>query len=50
MGDDYWPYGFTANHHGLETLQSYLLEQGLIKESLDLERLFAPNTLEAFKV
>ncbi len=50
MGEDYWPYGFAANRHGLETLQSYLLEQGLIKKSLDLEKLFAPNTLEAFKV
>ena len=34
MGEDYWPYGLTANRHGLETLQSYLLEQGLIKKSL----------------
>ncbi len=50
MGEDYWPYGFAAHRHGLETLQSYLLEQGLIKNSLDLEKLFAPNTLEAFKV
>jgi len=50
MGEDYWPYGFAANRHGLETLQSYLLEQGLIKKSLDLEKLFAPNTLQAFKV
>ena len=50
MGENYWPYGFAANRHGLETLQSYLLEQGLIKKSLDLEKLFAPNTLEAFKI
>jgi len=50
MGEDYWPYGFAANRHGLETLHSYLLEQGLIKMSLDLEKLFAPNTLEAFKI
>ena len=50
MGEDYWPYGFAANRHGLETLHSYLLEQGLIKKRLDLERLFAANTLEAFKV
>ncbi len=50
MGEDYWPYGFAANRHGLETLQSFLLEQGLIKKGLDLQMLFAPNTLEAFKV
>ncbi len=50
MGEDYWPYGFAANQDGLETLHSYLLEQGLIKERLELKTLFAPNTLEAFKV
>ena len=50
MGEDYWPYGFAANRNGLETLHSYLLEQGLIKKRLDLEKLFAPNTLEAFKI
>ncbi len=50
MDEDYWPYGFAANRHGLETLHSYFLEQGLIKKRLDLERLFAPNTLEACKV
>lgn len=50
MGEDYWPYGYAANRHVLETLHSYLFEQGLIKERLDLEKLFAPNTLEAFKI
>jgi 4,5-dihydroxyphthalate decarboxylase len=50
MGDDYWPYGFAANRHVLETLYSYLFEQGLIKQKLELEKLFAPSTLEAFKI
>lgn len=50
MGRDYWPYGFTANRDNLETLHSYLLEQGLIKQKLDLVKLFAPNSLEAFKI
>lgn len=50
MGEDYWPYGFAPNRAVLETLHSYLLEQGLIKQRLDLEKLFAPNTLEAFKI
>jgi 4,5-dihydroxyphthalate decarboxylase len=50
MGSDYWPYGFAVNRDGLETLHSYLLEQGLIKQRLDLEKLFAPSTLEAFKI
>jgi len=50
MGADYWAYGFHANRRVLETLQAYLLEQGLIGQRLDLEKLFAPNTLEAFKI
>ncbi len=50
MGEDYWPYGFAPNRHGLETLHSYLLEQGLIKKSLDLEKLFAPSCLDPFKI
>jgi 4,5-dihydroxyphthalate decarboxylase len=50
MGRDYWPYGFSANRPVLETLHSYLLEQGLIKQKLDLEKLFAPGTLEAYKI
>lgn len=50
MGEDYWPYGFGPNQQVLETLHSYLLEQGLIAKKLELEKLFAPNTLEAFKI
>ena len=50
MTEDYWPYGFAPNQRVLETLHSYLLEQGLIKQRLELEKLFAPNTLEAFKI
>ncbi|HEV8344843.1 MAG TPA: ABC transporter substrate-binding protein [Candidatus Binatia bacterium] len=50
MGKNYWPYGFAENRHALETLHSYLFEQGLIRQKLDLERLFAPTTLEAFKI
>lgn len=50
MGQDFWPYGYAANRDNLESLHSYLLEQGLIKQKLDLAKLFAPNTLEAFKI
>ena len=50
MGGDYWPYGFAPNRHVLETLHGYLLEQGLIKQKLDLESLFASSTREAFKI
>ncbi len=50
MGDDYWPYGFEANRHVLETFTRYSFEQGLSKRKLDPAELFAPETLEAFKI
>jgi len=50
MGEDYWPYGFAANQHVLETFTRYSFEQGLSKRKLDPQELFAPETLEAFKV
>lgn len=50
MGGDYWPYGFASNRQALETLHSYLWEQGLIKQRIELKDLFAPNTLETFKL
>ena len=50
FGDDPWAYGLEANRHVLETLVQYTYEQGLIKKQLDLKSLFAPNTLEEFKV
>ncbi|HXV49807.1 MAG TPA: ABC transporter substrate-binding protein, partial [Candidatus Binatia bacterium] len=36
MTADYWPYGLDPNRVNLETLHSYLHEQGLIKEKLNL--------------
>jgi len=50
MSDDYWPYGLAPNENNLETLNRYLFEQGLIKQTLNLSELFARETLEAFKV
>jgi 4,5-dihydroxyphthalate decarboxylase len=50
MGEDFWPYGFEANRGVLETFHSYLVEQGMIKGRLELEKLFARNTLETFKI
>ena len=50
MTADYWPYGLTSNRMNLETLNGYLYEQGLIKQRLDLDELFARETLEAFKI
>ncbi len=50
MGDDWWSYGFAANRHVLETFVRYHHEQGLSKRRLDPAELFAPETLEAFKI
>jgi 4,5-dihydroxyphthalate decarboxylase len=50
MTADYWPYGLTRNRMNLETLHDYLYEQGLIKQRLNLDELFARETREAFKI
>jgi 4,5-dihydroxyphthalate decarboxylase len=46
LGDDPWPYGFEKNRRVVETLTTYLHEQGLIQNKLPAEQLFAPNTLD----
>lgn len=50
MTTDYWPYGVEPNRENLETLHGYLFEQGLIKQKLVLDELFARETVEAFKI
>ena len=50
MGPDPWSYGLEPNRHILETLVGYAHEQGLIKQRLEVDSLFAPSTLNEFKV
>jgi 4,5-dihydroxyphthalate decarboxylase len=50
LGEDYWPYGFAANRDTLSTFLRYSYEQGLSKRLLEPEALFAPETLEAFRI
>ena len=50
MGDDYWPYGLDRNRETLATFLRYHHEQGLSKRLLAPEELFAPETLQGFKV
>ena len=50
MGDDFWPYGFEKNRDTLATFLRYSFEQGLSKRLLQPEELFAPETLESFKI
>jgi 4,5-dihydroxyphthalate decarboxylase len=46
MGEDPWAYGWEKNRHVLETILAYLHEQGLINKPLNVEQVFAPNTLD----
>ncbi len=50
MGDDYWPFGFEKNEKTLSTFLRYHYESGLSKRLLKPAELFAPETLEAFKI
>lgn len=50
MGSDFWPYGLAANTATLETFLRYSHEQGLSPRRLAPEDLFAPETLESFKI
>jgi 4,5-dihydroxyphthalate decarboxylase len=50
FGPDWWPYGFHGNRHVLDTFLRYHHEQGLSKRRLQPEDMFAPETMEAFKI
>ena len=50
MGDDFWPYGVEKNRKTLETFLRYHHEQGLSLRVLQLDEMFAPETLEEFVI
>lgn len=50
MGDDFWPYGLEPNRRALETFLRYSHEQGLSKNLLSPDQLFAPEALESFRI
>jgi 4,5-dihydroxyphthalate decarboxylase len=50
MGDDYWAYGLEPNRRTLEAFTQYAEEQGLTPERIPIESLFAPPTIEEFKI
>ena len=50
MGRDFWPYGLEANEHTLSTFLRYSFEQGLSKRQLTPREIFAPESLESFKL
>ncbi|MGH8286536.1 MAG: ABC transporter substrate-binding protein [Steroidobacteraceae bacterium] len=50
LGPAWWSYGFHANQHVLDTFLRYHFEQGLSGRRLRPDELFAPETLEEFKI
>jgi 4,5-dihydroxyphthalate decarboxylase len=50
MGRDFWPYGYEPNVHALSTFLRYHYEQGLSKRLLTPKEIFAPESLEVFKI
>jgi 4,5-dihydroxyphthalate decarboxylase len=50
MGGDFWAYGFESNRASLATFLRYHHEQGLSKRLLEPEELFAPETMQSFKI
>src|SRR5579884_2020457 len=50
LGRDPWPYGVAANRHTLEAMCQYAHEQGLTERRVAVEELFAPNTIETFRI
>ncbi|QGA69000.1 ABC transporter substrate-binding protein [Sulfolobus sp. E11-6] len=46
MGQDYWPYGVKANKKAIEKFIYYMYKQGLIPDKLEVEEIFAPETLD----
>jgi len=50
MGWDIWPYGVGANRVTLEKMLDYCYQQGLSRRRLSVEEIFAPTTLDEFKI
>ena len=50
MGEDWWPYGLEPNRAVLDTFLRYHHEQGLSKRRFSPDELFAPETLQSFRI
>jgi 4,5-dihydroxyphthalate decarboxylase len=50
LGKDYWAYGFEPNVNVLTTFLRYSREQGMSRKNLTPRDLFAPESLEQFKI
>ena len=49
-GEDFWPYGVEPNRPTLDAFLQYGYEQGVCKKRVRVEDLFAPETLQSFKI
>lgn len=47
LGEDWWPYGVTANRTAVDTFLRYAHEQGLVQELLTTEDIFVPSLLDS---
>jgi 4,5-dihydroxyphthalate decarboxylase len=50
FGEDYWPYGIAANRTTLLTFLKYAYQQGVTKDQLAPDDLFAPEVRARYKV
>jgi 4,5-dihydroxyphthalate decarboxylase len=50
LGEDYWPYGLERNRKALETLARYSHAHGLAERLVSVEEMFAPSTLDEYKI
>ncbi len=50
LGEDFWSYGFEANHHVLSRFLERHHAEGLSSRLLQPEELFHPASLESFKI
>lgn len=50
MGQDFWPYGLEKNRKTLDTFLRYHHEQGLSPRLVTAEEMFAPETLEQYRI
>lgn len=50
MGPDFWPYGVEANRATLDAMVHFAHRHGTADRALTVEELFAPSTLERYKV
>ena len=50
MGKDFWAYGYEPNVDTINLLLRYHYEQGLSRRQLTPQEIFAPETLESFRI